>query len=522
MNKNEMGHSPHRRHFLAEAGAVAGVLPAVSPGERSSWTSLKDGGPVWNVGEARQLFMDRRFILQSRGVTRNLNQPQKMGVVLDSEKEPWELGSGGYFRVIEDAGKFKMYYGAFTEVGHSLCYAESADGLRWTKPSLGLVTVRGNKNNNLIYADRAIDATIMVDHRDTSEKRYKLFRSLWTRDKAKDGIYASYSADGIHFHEAGRVCPLWNETGTIADWDPRIQKYVVFLRVFQRGSANQRLIGRIETDDLLKPWPFRSKPTELGCPEPENITPVLSVDFQDGPDCDFYTNATQIYRHAQDVYLMFPTPFRHFSPSRQPWFRFKPGNDDGLIETQLAISRDGIHWDRPDRKPYIPMGFPDEWDRWLTMMGTGMIKKGSYLYQYYWSTGRMHDSAILRPEYEKTAPLKNAIGALRQRLDGFISADFAYEGGEILTPPLTFSGNELHLNADAGGMGSGFVEIRDLEGKAIPGFTLGDCEEICGNSVDMTVRWKGKKDLSSLKGKPVQLLIKARGTRLYAFQFPGV
>jgi hypothetical protein len=76
---------------------------------------------------------------------------------------------------------------------------------------------------------------------------------------------------------------------------------------------------------------------------------------------------------VQDLKL--PTPFRHFSPRRQPWFRFQPGNDYGLIEVQMAVSRDGIHWDRPDRRPYFPMGLPDEWDRWLTMMGVGMVRK---------------------------------------------------------------------------------------------------------------------------------------------------
>ena len=180
----------------------------------------------------------------------------------------------------------------------------------------------------------------------------------------------------------------------------------------------------------------------------------------------------------------------------------------------MAVSRDGVRWERPDRRPYFPMGLPDEWDRWLTMMGVGMIRRGNSLYQYYWSSGRMHDSGILRPEYDKTVASKGAIGAVRQRLDGFMSADFAYTGGTLTTPPLVFSGTHLRLNIDTGGMGTAFVELRDAQGKPIPGFTLGDCEEIGGNFLDTPVRWRGNADLSALRGRPIVLQISARGEAL--------
>ncbi|WP_422931454.1 hypothetical protein [Singulisphaera sp. PoT] len=450
-----------------------------------------------------------------------MNPAQKLGIVLDSSKEPWEKGTGGYFRVIEDGGKFKMYYGAFLDSGHGLCYAESDNGLHWTKPALGLVEVGGSKANNVIYPDDAIDATIMVDSIDVPERRYKLFRSKVTDDPARAGVYASYSADGIHFTEAGRVLPMWPETSLIADWDSRIKKYVVFLRVFVRNQENQRRVGRIETDDLLKPWPFRQTDPLLSPPSPENIQAVLSVDEHDNPHSDLYTNAACLYPYAQDVYLMFPSVFRHFSPRQQPWFRFKPGNDDGMFEVQMAVSRDGITWERPDRRPYVPMGLPDEWDRWLAMMGVGMVRRGNSLYQYHWSSGRMHDSAILRPEYDQAVPPKSAIGALRQRVDGFMSADFAYGGGTLTTPPITFVGTHLRLNIDTGAMGTAFVEIRDERGEPIPGFTRADCEEIGGNFLDVPVRWKGKSDLTALRGRPISLHITARSAKLYAFQFPA-
>ena len=512
-----------RRGFLAAAtGGVLSLNGATARAE-SEVTSiaLADSGKALPVSDRKQLFIDRLFVDVAENIVLSMNPAQKLGIVLDSTNEPWELGTGGFFRVIEDGGKYKMYYGAFTEVGKALCYAESTDGLRWTKPSLGLVTVRGNKNNNLIYRDNAIDATIMVDPIDRPERRYKLFRSNLSTDPKDAGIYASYSADGIHFTEAGRVFPMWPETSIIADWDSRIQKYVVFMRGFVRNQENQRQIARIETDDLLKPWPHNPNAPLLSPPAPENIPVVLRADATDDPFCDFYTSAAHLYPYAQDVYLMFPTPFRHFAPSsgRQPWFRFEPGNDYGLIEVQMAISRDGIHWSRPDRRPYFPMGFPNEWDRWLNIMGCGIVRNGNYLYQYYWSSGRVHDSGILRKEYDNSIPSRSAYGAVRQRLDGFMSADFAYTGGTLTTPLMTFTGTHLQLNIDTGAMGTAFVEIRDEAGRPLPGFTRADCEEVGGNFLDAIVRWKGKSDLTGLRGKPIRMHFTAHGAKLYAFQF---
>ena len=186
---------------------------------------------------------------------------------------------------------------------------------------------------------------------------------------------------------------------------------------------------------------------------------------------------------------------------------------------KVAQSRDGIRWERLSREPYFPTGLADEWDRWYAVMAPGIARRGNYLYQYYNSSGRTHDSAILRPEYEKTAARMGGIGVVRQRLDGFISADADHLGGWLETPALTFKGNQLRLNIDTGAMGTAFVEVRDTDGKPIPGFTFADCEEIGGNFIDHRAYWKGSPDVSSLAGRPVRLRFKLTRAKLYAFQF---
>ena len=64
-----------------------------------------------------------------------------------------------YGTVIHDGSKFRMWYLGMIqrelEAGQApgwwrpMCYAESADGVNWTKPELGLVELYGNKRNNI-------------------------------------------------------------------------------------------------------------------------------------------------------------------------------------------------------------------------------------------------------------------------------------------------------------------------------------------------------------------------------------
>jgi hypothetical protein len=131
----------------------------------------------------------------------------------------------------------------------------------------------------------------------------------------------------------------------------------------------------------------------------------------------------------------------------------------------------------------------------------------------------LHDGAILRAEYAQAAPQLGGIGIVRQRLDGFVSADADHKGGWLQTPRIKFQGNRLRLNIDTGAMGTALVELRDADNHPIPGFTLADCEEIVGNFLNQTLYWKGNSDLAALAGRPLSIYIQMKRAKLYAFQF---
>lgn len=456
-----------------------------------------------DVADRKQLFIDDRFIADRDRIELRANPAQKLGLVHDEKGEPLQ---GHVSRVIEEGGKIRLYLGA-----EDVAVLESDDGLRFRR--------RGATLNGGVFP------TIFLDpHEPDPSKKYKLFRVVFGQpfDPSKHGVYASYSADGVHFTEVGQVLPFFTDNPPIVHWDERISKYVIYTRAFSYDSENQRRIGRIETDDPLKPWPYKKSANDRMFFSTENVQVVLAADQEDDPHSDLYYNASAIYPWAQDVYLMFPSNFRHFSPQRNPYVRPRvkgQWEDYGMLEVQLAVSRDGVNWSRPSRDPYMPTGLPDEWDRWYAVMGPGLARRGNYLYQYYNSSGRLHDSAVLRPEYDESAPQVGGVGVVRQRLDGFISADAGPAGGRLRTPLITFRGNRLRLNIDTGAMGTAFVELQDVEGKPLPGFALADCEEIGGNFVDQTVYWKGNPDVSGLAGRPVRIQLQMKRAKLYAFQF---
>ena len=464
-----------------------------------------EGGeiPPLDVGARKQLFIDERFIAESEQVTLHTNPGQKLGQLLDANGEPL---TGHVSRVIEDQGKIRLY------IGHDgVAIHESDDGLQFTATGRSI----GGGTFSTIFLD---------PHDPNPNQRYKLFilKHQSPFDPATDGVYAFVSGDGLDFTEVGRVLDRFTDNPTIMLWDERISRYVVYLRALAYDTPNQRRIARIELDDPLRPWPIHASKDPRPFMDIENAPVVLAADEEDDPDSDIYYNAATIYEEAADTYLMFTTHFRHFSPDRHPFVKPpRPGRweDFGPLEVQLAVSRDGIRWSRPSRDAYFPVGLPDEWDRWYTVMGPGVVRRGNYLYHYYNSSGRLHDGAILRAEYEHTAKQLGGIGVIRQRLDGFMSADADHNGGWLTTPILTFTGNRLRMNIDTGAMGTAFVELRDANNEPIPGHTLADCEEIGGNFIDQTVHWKGDPDVGSLRGQPVRVHIRMKRTKLYAFQF---
>jgi hypothetical protein len=503
--------------------------------------------PTWNVSNKKQLFIDDRFIATKRNVRLVPNPPTIAGPALEpGPAGSWDDGKVTWGQVAEDQGVFKMWAGGFSaqamkgdwkelEVQIPFGYATSKDGIRWTKPKLGLFEWNGNKENNITCLDPGY---VMIDPKGKKETRYKLLCTGANAIGAKNiydallpetsGLYFYTSPDGIHWKWNGkRVFPFHPDTLNQIDYDDRIGKYVAYIRCWPNGflfkKVYGRAVGRVELDDPLAPWPYDTSATPVKPWGPKYIatagkeipTAFTFPDYEkEGVWKDVYNPSVSIYRAAEDVYLGFPSINHYLADS--------PHANDSTLNIGMVVSRDGITWNWPSTEPYIAMGAPGSGRSGQLYSLVGMLKVDDRIFQYHTGTDLRHN---VNWSKDYTLDHLRNVGRIYrtvQRLDGFVSADFPSTGGELTTPLLKFSGTRLQLNLNAKG-GSGQVEILDPAGNPFPGFELAACKPIKSDSVRQPVAWKKESDLTALKGKDVRLRFQMNGVKLYAFQFtdPG-
>ena len=186
------------------------------------------------------------------------------------------------------------------------------------------------------------------------------------------------------------------------------------------------------------------------------------------------------------------------------------------FDVRLSVSRDGVNFQRcGGRRPFLSPGPEGSFSSRMVWGMPHPVRMGDELWIYYSGTNRDHDG-LVDPAGDR---LLSGIGRAVIRLDGFVSADAGYGGGEIVTPVVRFEGKRLELNLDTGGGGAVRVELQDAEGRPLGGYTEADASWICGNSVRMPVRWGKSGDVGALAGKPVRIRFVMRDCKLYAFQF---
>lgn len=472
-----------------------------------------------NVGSWKQLFIDDYLIDYSKNVSIKINPPVKAGPVLRADK-PWEsFRVGAYGTVLEVDGEYRMYYDAIDDddkVWH--CLAISKDGIHWEKPNLSLVEYKGSKDNNILPL--APCGTVFIDPHDVPGRRFKYVtygHRIYGGYVQDYGVRVWWSEDGIRWTRNEKIAlPLNPDTQNQVFWDDRIGKYVAYLRAWDP----LRCIARVEIEDISKPWPFKPREDvsyDLNDPKkwvhPTTELPVVfKYDGYDPEDSDHYNPCVIKYPYAKDVYFMFPSAYLHFPDPPVGKYR-----NDGLLDIQIATSRDGIHWNRLTRETYVRLGKEGELDSKQMYMLVGMIRRDDEIWMYYSGYSHTHGEA----DHWKELGLKyeGAIFRLIQRLDGFTSLDAGYRKGEIITKSLKFKGKKLVLNVDTSATGELKIEILNEERTPFSKYKLENFDTLHINSCHVTATWNGSPDLTPLQDKIIRLRFVMRNTKLYSFQF---
>jgi len=501
-----------------------------------------------DIGDRRQVFIDGRFLASSNKVKLVAHQPRKTGEQNLKADQPWERGGlGPYSCVMKDGGVYKMWYHAMdTKLWHtgptngSICYATSKDGIQWEKPDLGLAEYQGSKKNNIVVGFGAAGLRIgqdgmmvFLDPNAPPDERYRMVNRFSKEDEGKtEGINLLSSGDGIRWKLTHETVMTYRpetkghhlDSQNVMFWDDGLKKYVAFVRRNLKGGEDKgqgRAVARAESD-RLGGFPLTQDLPVVFFPEPAD-------DVHGGQSVvDYYNSAALRYPWADNAYYMFPQAYYHYTRKLAEFTKKLPVNA-GPMDTAFAASRDGLTWQRYDREPFIPLGMKGEFDCHSTRLIYGLVPdlSGREMFMYYRGSDWVH-GWDRTPENRKI--LTDAgVGADQDvtmfsrvvlRRDGFVSVKADYRGGEFTTPPLKFEGQRLALNINTSAAGIARVACLDAAGKAIPGFTLEDCDIIhTANEINRPVKWKSKTDLSSLAGQPIRLRFVMRDTDLYAFQF---
>ena len=468
------------------------------------------------IGSDRECFWDDWLIDANRTTAEfRVHHPVRREAVLRHDA-PWEGDGCNFHHILKDGDVYRMYYDAWEMISRDksqhtngdirIAYAESTDGIHWTKPSLGICEYRGSRDNNIV-ADRT-----MIPRMDN----FKVFRDdnpacppdrkYKAVARHKKALYCFYSADPWHFREGDLITAdgFFDSLNQVL-WDARAGLYRGYFRGFHNVPADDwnagiRDIRYIESRDFVH-W---SEP--------------FLLDFGGAEDVPLYTNAVSVYDRAPQMLVGFPSryverkawngSFEELCGKEKRLERMKLHPRYGLAITDCVFmcSRDGLHFKRYD-EAFLRPGpeYPAGWVYGSCYPAVGWVETPSdvpgadpelsmYLFENHW----MSVPAVL---------YRNTI-----RLDGFVSLHAGAEEREVVTKPFTYGGSELHMNLATSARGSVFVTLE------ADGETAESCETF-GDSVDRKIVFGDPEAVGRMAGKPVTMRIRMLDADVYSMQF---
>ena len=407
-------------------------------------------GQEIDLGSRRELFLDRHLVDRLQGAELRLQTPIDRGSVLRFD-QPWEGAFSGYATVIQDGPVYRMYYRGSPNTGRdgrsdeSTCFAESTDGIHWTK----------RKDNTILrqMAPFSHNFSPFLDKRPgvPAAERYKALAGI-----SRSGLVAFVSADGIQWRKMREepVLPPAKETRydsqNLAFWSESEGRYVCYFRTFKPMPDGRKIrwVSRTTSRNFLD-W-----------------EPPVEMSFGDAPPEHIYTNQTSAYFRAPQIYVSIAA-------------RFLPGRQVLTDEEARAIRVDpGYFKDTSDAVLFTTRGVGAQYDRTFLESflrpGLGMenwVSRTNYPALNVVQTGPAEMSFYVNRNYGQPT---SHLARYSLRLDGFSSLHAGAAGGEMRTRPVRFQGKELEINYSTSANGGIRIELQTPAGEPIPGYTLAD------------------------------------------------
>jgi hypothetical protein len=472
------------------------------------WAAIAGQGvEAIEIGGRRELFVDNWLIERLENARLELARPVDAGEVLPFDR-PWEGPFCGYCTIIRDGDTLRAYYRGLPEAGkdgssrETTCYAESTDGVHWTRPNVGLFEVDGTRENNVVLAGMAPfshNFSPFLDRRPDvpAEERYKALGGTM-----HSGLAGFVSGDGLSWNKLREEPVIAREdvpykamfdSQNLAFWSEAENCYVAYFRVFENGV---RRICRSTSRDFMT-W---SPPVLMKYRHAESQAPLEHL----------YTNQTHAYFRAPHLYLAIAA---RFMPERQVLtdeearaIHVDPQYFQDTSDAVLMTSRGGATYDRTFLEGFVRPG----------LGARNWVSRTNYPALNLVQTGPDEMSLYVNQDYaQPTAHLHR----YTLRLDGLASVRAGYAGGTMTTRVFQFQGSRLFLNFATSAAGGIRVEIQDADGRPIAGYAMEASRELIGNEIERAASWESGSDVSALAGKSVRLKFVMRDADLYAMRF---
>ncbi|PZF80358.1 hypothetical protein [Jiangella anatolica] len=440
------------------------------------------------LGQQQELLIDDYRIDSVTDLERVVHPGTKTGPVL-TPTEPWEsnmvqlYGSAFYD---PSYGKYRMWYAGISG-GWRLLYAESDDGLTWTKPDLGLVTYQGSTANNILMAPGGGGGVVYDPHDPDPNRRYKLLQLV----NPPRTYQAFFSPDGF--------------TWTPSPVNPALPAADVI--TVDYDEENGRFIAMSKQPYGVRAFFLSTSTDFVHWSTPEYALAADDIDRQtayDNGSLEAQTYGLPAMAYGND-YVGFPwlLEITELAPDGTTG-----GGVDGPSYVQIAASRDLRHWHRPDRSQVVELGPDGTWDDGMIFTSSNLIVTDTEVSMYYGGWDDTHGV----PGGQRSA----AIGRVSWRKDGWVSMRAGATTGTLTTKELDVSGDSLFVNADLGSGGSLRAEILDAAGDPLPGFGLADSNPVTGDQLKAELTWDGA-DFAAIAGQPLRIRFHLTGGDLYSF-----
>ena len=405
-----------------------------------------------------------------------------------------------YGTVIKDGDKFRMWYLGMIETEFKagqapgwwrpMCYAESADGVHWTEPELGLVDLNGSKRNNICLVEgephslTRVDDFLSILHEPNDPDPARRFKAAYIAHVPYEDIrggmmkvrpgkrtlatICATSADGLRWKIVGdRPANAGGESYEVSS----LYRFGDFYHTTGQSlagrpdgsDAGRRAMLAYRSPDFVK-W---SQATAFAFARPGQLTnpPIKGQQTHMGAGLSNRGNVLiGLYGMWQDAEV---------PPAKGESF-----NNGVHVDLGLIVTNDGIHFREPmPGFKVLARGTEGEWDDIALLQGNAFVNVGEQTMIWYshWDTGG------------KLKSMEIGLATLRRDGFGYLSRKDETNDAQFATGTFTAGqGGKVLINADGITPDAPLtVELLDHLDRPVPGYMA----TITANGTHQQIAW---------------------------------